>query len=46
MSDIHNGKPSVSVLWLMTFVSDFVGSNAKTLKSDESESTRQEAIVM
>jgi len=34
------------VLWLVTFVSDSVGSNVKTLTSDESESIRQEAIVI
>jgi len=30
MSNVHNGKPFVSVLWLVTFVSDSVRSNVKT----------------
>jgi len=46
MNNVYNGKPSVCVLWLVTFVSDSIGSNVKTLKSDESEGTRQEAIII
>jgi hypothetical protein len=29
MSNVHNGKPFVSVLWLLKFVSDSVRSNVK-----------------
>jgi hypothetical protein len=46
MSNMHNGKPSVSVLWLVTFIYDSLGSNVQMLKSNESESTRQEAVVI
>lgn len=46
MSNMHNGKPSVSLLWLVTFIYDSLGSNVQMLKSDETESTRQEAVVI
>jgi hypothetical protein len=46
MSNVNSGKPSVSVLRLGTFNSDSVEANVKRLKSDESASIRQEAIVI